>query len=232
MSRYFQYCPLALAGEIVGERWTLLVLRELVLGATRFNDIHRGMPRMSPALLTRRLRTLEAAGIVERRASLAGIEYVLTDAGAELAPVVEGLAVWGKTWLPATLKVTEMDPDLIVWDLHRRLDLERMPAHRVVMRFDFVDQPKAKRNRWIVRDEGGVGMCVTDPGFEVDLFIETDTRTITLVWYGDIPLKKAIDDGSIQLDGPRQLCDTFPSWLLLNYMADVPRRYPIAGRAA
>jgi DNA-binding HxlR family transcriptional regulator len=218
---------MALACEIVGERWTPLVLRELMCGRRRFNDIHRGVPRMSPALLTQRLRTLMEAGLVERRRGAAASEYVLTESGAELAPVLEGLAVWGKTWLPATLSEIEPDPDLIVWDLHRRIDLSRMPEQRTVLRFEFTDQPKPKRYRWIMGDRSGVELCIRDPGHEVDLFVETDSRTITGVWYGDVPLKQAIADGRIHLDGPRRLREMFPSWLMLNELAAVPRKRPL-----
>lgn len=228
MNGYGQYCPMALACEIVAERWTLLVLRELMCGRRRFNEIHRGVPRMSPSLLARRLRTLVDAGLLtQRRSGAAGIEYALTDSGAALAPVLEGLAVWGKSWLPATLSRIAPDPDLIVWDMHRRFNLGRMPETWTVLRIEFTDQPKRKRFRWIMGDKSGVEFCIKDPGREVDLFLETDSRTITGVWYGDMPLKRAIADGRIHLHGPRRLREMFPSWLLLNELAAVPRRSPL-----
>lgn len=227
MKSYGQFCPLALASEVVGERWTPLVLRELMCGASRFNDIQRGVPRMSPTLLTQRLRMLEVGGIVERRRGRRpGVEYVLTEAGMELAPVIEALAVWSKSWLPASLSAIEPDPDLIMWDLHRRLDRDRMPSGRTVIRFGFTDQPQPRRYRWIVCVAGDVELCIIDPGFDVDLFVETDSRTITLVWYGDLPLKQALADGAIALDGPRRLRAAFPSWLLLSPLASVPRSNP------
>jgi DNA-binding HxlR family transcriptional regulator len=205
-----------------------LVLRELFCGSRRFNDIHRGVPRMSPTLLAKRLRSLEIAGIVERRRiGRSAAEYLLTEAGLELAPVIEGLAVWGRTWLPANLSRLAPDPDLVMWDMHRRLDLARMPPSRTVMCFIFTDQPQAKRRRWLVSDRSGAELCISDPGYEVDLFVRTDSRTITLVWYGDIPLARAIRDGAILLDGPPRLCRMFPSWLLLNQLAEVPRRLPL-----
>ena len=231
MKSYGQYCPMALACEVVGDRWTLLVLRELMGGRHRFNDIQRGLPRMSPTLLAQRLRRLEQAGLVERRrGSRSRIEYGLTDSGTELTPVLGGLAVWGKTWLPATLSQIEADPDLIMWDMHRRFDAAHMPPTRTVICFDFTDQPKSKRYRWIVGDGSEVELCITDPGFEVNLFVETDSRTITGVWYGDIPLKRAIADGKINLDGPRRLREMFPSWLLLNETAAVPRKFTLEMR--
>lgn len=228
MQSYGQFCPLALACEIVGERWTPLVLRELMGGRRRFNDVQRGVPRMSPTLLTKRLRTLEDAGLLERRrVGRTGTEYLLTEAGRALVPVLEGLAVWGKTWLPGTLSNIEPDPDLILWDLHRRIDLGRLPDSRTVIRFDFTDQPKGKRYRWIMGDSSGVELCIVDPGFESDLFVETDSRTITWVWYGDLPLKRAIADRKIRLSGPRRLRERFPSWLRLNELAPVPRKFPL-----
>jgi DNA-binding HxlR family transcriptional regulator len=232
MKGYGQFCPMALAAEIVGERWTPLVLREFVLGSTRFNDIHRGVPRMSPTLLARRLRALEAAGIVERRRAGGHVDYVLTEAGAALGPLIEGLALWGKTWLPATLSAGEADPDLIIWDLHRRMELERLPPGRTTILFSLTDQPKAKRERWILCDQDGAEFCITDPGFEVDLYVTTDSRTIAWVWYGDLPLGEALAEGRIQLDGPRHLCDAFPGWLRLNLLAAVPRRRPLRAAAS
>jgi DNA-binding HxlR family transcriptional regulator len=227
MKGYGQFCPLALASEIVGERWTPLVLREVMLGARRFNDIHRGVPRMSPALLSRRLKTLENAGIIGRQRNGGRIEYEMTEAGENLTPAIVALAEWGKRWLPATLSRERADPDLIMWDIYRRIECSRMPGQRTVIRFDFEDQPKAKRLRWLVGNSAGVEFCITDPGFEVDLFVSTDSRTITLVWYGDIPLKRALAEGTIELHGPRDLCRAFPSWLPLNLLASVPRRQPV-----
>jgi DNA-binding HxlR family transcriptional regulator len=227
MRSYGQFCPFALAAEVVGERWTPLILRELFCGRTRFNDIHRGIPRISPSLLTKRLKTLEKAGLVEHRRNGRGSEYRLTEAGRQLGPLIEQLAAWGKTWMPATLSRIAADADLIMWDLHRRLDLDRMPAERVVIRFDFADQPKSKRYRWIIANRDGAELCITDPGFEVDLFVTTDSRIITWVWYGDIPLQKAIADGRVRLDGPARLRAAFPSWLKLNELAPIPRRFPL-----
>ncbi|MBX6328778.1 MAG: helix-turn-helix transcriptional regulator [Pseudolabrys sp.] len=226
MTGYGQFCPLALAAEILTTRWTPLVLRELILGARRFNDIHRGVPRMSPSLLSQRLKSLEKAGIVERRCTRAGIEYVLTEAGRELSPLMVGLGTWAKRWLPATLNRGNADPRLILWDLHRRMNLDRMPATRIVIGFEFIDQPKAKRHAWIVGNSDGVELCITDPGLEIDLFVTTDSRMITWIWYGDMSLAQALKDGAIDLHGPPELCRAFPSWLQLSVLASVPRRHP------
>lgn len=231
MKGYGQYCPLAMASEIVGERWTPLVLRELGLGARRFNDIHRGVPRMSPSLLSRRLKTLEDADIIERRRSGGRTEYVLTRAGEELGPAIESLAMWGKRWLPATLSRDNADPDLVMWDMHRRMALDRLPEARTVLQFDLVDQPDSRRLRWIVAGRQGVDLCITDPGLEVDVFVTTDSSTLIQVWYGDIPLQRAISGGTIRLHGPRHLCEAFPTWLQLNMLAHIPRQRPGKGAA-
>lgn len=224
MSGYGQFCPMALATEIVGERWTLLVLREMMKGAARFNDIHRGVPRMSPALLSKRLRRLEQAGIVERRRESGGPAYRLTAAGSELERVVEGLAVWGKQWLPASLSAGNADPDLLMWDMHRELDAAQMPPTRTVIRFDFADQPPRKRLRWVLASAAGAELCITDPGYEVDLYVGTDAPTMVAIWHGDIALGRAIDRGLVQLDGPRPLRAAFTRWLRPGPLAEVPRR--------
>lgn len=224
MKGYGQFCPLALASEIVGERWTPLVLRELMMGGRRFNDIQSGVPRMSPSLLSKRLRTLQAAGILERRQVDTHTEYTLTPAGEELLPVIEHLAIWGKRWLPATLSDNNADPDLVMWDMHRRIAIDAMPGKRTVIEFEFMDQPAVKQCRWLVSDREGVQLCITDPGFEVDLYVVTDSRTMIWAWYGDISLEKAVKEGAIRLHGPKRLCDAFPGWLKLSLLADVPRQ--------
>ena len=225
MKGYGQFCPLAIASELLCERWTPLVLRELLLGSTRFNDIHRGVPRMSPSLLSRRLRTLEEVGVIEITRVGSHTEYTLSESGQALAPAIESLAVWSKRWLPATLSAERADPDLVMWDMHRRVNLERMPEGRTVIQFDFTDQSKVKRLRWIVCSRGGVELCITDPGFDVDLWVVTESLVMTSVWYGDIPLQRAIRDGAIKLHGPPRLCDAFPSWLQLNMLAEIPREH-------
>lgn len=227
MKGYGQFCPIALATEILGERWTILIMRELLLGSSRFNDIHRGVPRMSPALLSRRLRTLANVGMVVRGSRGRQAEYFLSDAGQALGPTILSLAQWSKEWLPATLSADRADPDLIMWDMHRRMNLDRMPDPRVVIRFEFTDQPRTRRMRWIIRDCDEIGLCLSDPGFETDLYVQTDSFTVNLVWYGDLELRRALSEGAIDLHGPRHLCDDFPSWLQLNMMAEVPRRRPV-----
>lgn len=227
MKGYGQFCPLAKASEVVGERWTPLVLRELILGARRFNQIHRGVPRMSPSLLAQRLRTLEKAGIVERSPAGDGrADYCLTEAGVELAPMLVGLAEWGKRWLPDLIALDEADPDQVMLDLERRVNFDALPPSRIVVQFDFVDRPASKRHWWLLASSSGAEVCITDPGFDVDLYLTTEGATFVLMWFGDIPLRQALADGRIELHGPRELRDAFPTWLGLSALAPIPRRRP------
>ena len=145
----------------------------------------------------------------------------------DLVPTIESLAHWGKRWLPATLSDDNADPDLIMWDMHRRFNCELLPRVRTVIQFDFKDQPMAKRLRWILATAEGAELCITDPGLEPDLFVVTDSHTVTWVWYGDMELSRAISDGAFELHGPRDLCAAFPSWLQLSRLANVARKRPL-----
>ena len=220
MKSYGQFCAIAKALEVVGERWTPLVLRELICGSARYNEIQRGIPRISPALLSKRLNDLERAGVIERDRNSGG--YALTKAGWELKPVIEQLGVWGERWARGRLSDEDFDPDLLMWDMRRRINLKAFPQTRTCLEFDFMDQPKGKRHYWLVGDRNAVELCINDPGYPVDLYITTNTRTMTLVWNGDLPLRRMINDGKIGLHGPTALCRAFPQWLMLNLFADVP----------
>ena len=220
-SIYGQFCPVAVASEIFAERWTPVILRELVLGSRRFNDIQRGVPRISRALLVKRLRELVAHGVV----SNAGGEYRLTEAGQELGEVVVHLGQWGARWT-APVRRDRLDAKLLTWDMHRRIALERLPENRVVVRFDFRGVPaghKAPRTYWLVLQRPEVDLCIIEPGFEVDLYVDADLASFCRVWLGEVPMRQAIRDGDIRLNGNRQAVREFPSWLLLSTLAAVPR---------
>lgn len=220
MKSYGQFCAIAKALDVVGERWTPLVLRELICGSSRYNEIQRGMPRISPALLSKRLNDLERAGVIERNRETGG--YALTKAGWELKPIIEQLGIWGERWVRGQLSDEALDPDLVMWDMRRRINLALFPRSRTCLEFDFVDQPDGKRHYWLVGDRNGLELCINDPGYPVDLYITTDTRTMILVWNGDLPLRRMIDDGKIELHGPTDLCRAFPKWLMLSLFAGVP----------
>lgn len=221
---YRQFCPVAKAAEIVAERWTPLVIRELLAGSHRYNDLRRGVPLMSPSLLSQRLKFLEDEGLVERRRDGEGVAYHLTRAGTELMPVIEALGTWGKRWVRREAgSADDLDPGLLMWDIHRRLRIDRFPSRRTVLRFDLTDAPSKARYYWLVIDRGKVDVCLKDPGFEVDLYIAVDLATLTGIWLGDYPLDKAIRAAAIDLHGPPDLIGRFKTWLMLSVFADIER---------
>jgi DNA-binding HxlR family transcriptional regulator len=220
-SVYGQFCPVAVASEIFAERWTPVILRELVLGSRRFNDIQRGVPRISRALLVKRLRELAAHGVIVS----AGGEYRLTEAGQELGEVVVHLGTWGARWT-APVRRDRLDAKLLMWDMRRRIAVERLPAERVVVRFDFRGVPaghKAPKTYWLVMERPEVDLCILEPGFEVDVYVDADLAALSRVWLGEIPIRQAMREGGINLNGERQAVRDFPSWLLLSTLAAVPR---------
>lgn len=220
MKPYGQFCSIAKALEVMGERWSPLILRELICGSSRFSEIQRGIPRMSPALLSKRLVYLEGAGVIAHDAQTGG--YTLTEAGWELKPVIEQLGVWGQRWVRGQLTEHDFDPDLLMWDMRRRINLECFPGSRTCLKFEYKGEPDNRRDYWIVGDATGLELCITDPGHPVDLYITSDTKTMTLVWNGDLGLQAMIDDGRIDLHGPSALVRAFPSWLQLGMFAGVP----------
>jgi DNA-binding HxlR family transcriptional regulator len=210
-STYRQFCPIALASEIVTERWTPLVLRELFCGSTRFNQLKRGLPTISPSLLSRRLRELAEHGIVERIVDGASVEYRLTPAGEDLRPIIEALGHWGKKWVERDLTREEMDPALLVWDMHRRVVVSELPDRRVVTRIDFRGV-RGKSRFWLILDRPTVDVCFQDPGHEPDLFVAADLRALIDVWMGHRNFSSVLATRSLVLDGPRELCRGFPRW--------------------
>lgn len=218
---YGQFCPVAMAAEIVCSRWTPLVLRELMAGSTRFNDLRRGVPRMSPALLSRRLKELEQAGVVERRRNDAGggPEYRLTHAGRDLWPVIESLGLWGQRWVEAQVSLRNLDPSLLMWDMRRNLDPTPLPEGRRTIQFMYPELPAAQQNWWLVVDAGIVDLCAFDPGFEVDLYVVTDLRTMTAVWMGLTDVRAEVDAGRLELMGESGLARSIQQWLGLSPFA-------------
>ncbi|MBB3142702.1 winged helix-turn-helix transcriptional regulator [Halomonas organivorans] len=221
---YGQFCPVAKAAEIVAERWTPLVMRELLCGSQHFNDLRRGVPRMSPSLLSQRLKRLEDQGLVERFALPGGgSAYRLTAAGEALRPVIEALGAWGKRWVSQHASREDLDPDLLMWDLHRRLHLDRLPTGRTVLRFEFLDMPARQRFYWLLLEAERVDVCFKDPGFDVDLQVAVPLAVMTAIWLGDRSVERARRDGDLTLHGPRSLRQSFAGWLRLSSFAEVPR---------
>jgi DNA-binding HxlR family transcriptional regulator len=218
---YKQFCPVAMAAEVLCTRWTMVLLRELVAGTTRFNDLRRGLPKMSPALLSTRLKELELAGVVERRA-LAGhmgiYEYHLTEAGRDLRQVVEVIGLWGQKWVDSSASLRNLDPSLLMWDMRRNLDPRPLPKVRTTVQFLYPELSLAKRHWWLVIEpDGEVDLCWSDPGFAVDLYVTTDLRTMTSIWMGLSTLER--EAGKVDLAGSQQIARTMQTWLGLSPFA-------------
>ncbi|HLS76181.1 MAG TPA: winged helix-turn-helix transcriptional regulator [Nocardia sp.] len=209
---YGQYCPISRALDLLGERWSLLILRDLVLGSTRFNDLARGLPGLSRSLLAKRLRQFERAGLVRKT----GTHYVLTEAGHDLEPILFGLAEWGAKWTFGEPDPAELDPDLLVWWMHTRLDTSGLPGRRQVFAVRFTDDP---RRYWIVVDRGAPSVCVTDPGFDVDATIVSDVSSLYQVWLGRMPVPHALRSGKLAFTGPSALTRRMPDVLRLSPVA-------------
>jgi DNA-binding HxlR family transcriptional regulator len=220
---YRQFCPVAMAAEILCTRWTVVLLRELIAGSTRFNELRRGVPRMSPALLSQRLKDLEAAGILARISSASdrgAFEYQLTAAGRELRPIVEAFGIWGQRRIEADLSLQHLDVQLLMWDMHRNLNTTPMPARRSVVQFAYPKLPAAQRLWWlIVEPKEGVDLCSVDPGFDVDLYVSVDLRTMTAIWMGLDTVRAAVASRRMMLTGSRQLAAAMQTWLGLSPFA-------------
>ncbi len=220
---YGQFCPVAQAAEVLAERWTPLVIRELCCGSTRFNDLQRGVPRMSPSLLARRLRELEHAGIVETAPASAGrgSEYRLTPAGEALFPVIEQMGNWAVDWLRHQLTADRnLDPDLLMWDVRRRaMQFGELPEGRRVVKFELTGVPVNRRFYWLVLDGAETDLCFRDPGFEVDLHLGADVRLLTRVWLGEVSIAAATADGRLRLEGSREAVGAFRKWFTLSHFA-------------
>lgn len=225
MRSYGQYCPIAQASEILAERWTPLVLREMLAGSHRFNDILRGVPRMSSALLSKRLSTLARAGVVEARprANGNGKTYHLTQAGRELGPLIEQMGVWGERWVRREIGPEDADPSLIMWDLRGHVALDQVPDRRVVVFFHFDPAPRGYRTWWLVIEAPEVELCLTDPGFPVDLTVHTDPTVMAQLRIGDTSLSQALRAGTLTLTGPTHLTRQFRHWFHLSQFATVNR---------
>jgi DNA-binding HxlR family transcriptional regulator len=235
-SGFGQFCPVAVACEVFAERWTPMVLRELFAGSEHFNQIHRGVPLMSRALLARRLRELEDAGVIarEQKPGQRGHCYTLTPAGREFRPALEALGRWGQRW---TVRVqrSNLDAGFLMWNVRRRIDRERLPDRRVVVCFRFSGIPRAYRGPrvfWLVLERTAVELCIEDPGIETDVVVDADVATLTAVWLGDICFEEAVRSKGVRLMGPRPLTRAFPTWLMLSHYADVVRAGPTERPAA
>jgi DNA-binding HxlR family transcriptional regulator len=223
VASYKQFCPVAMAAEVLCTRWTVVLLRELIAGSSRFNELRRGVPRMSPALLSQRLKELEGAGIVARTASAsdAGVfEYRLTESGRELGPLVNAFGIWGQRRIESKLTLQHLDEDLLMWDMRRNLDTTPMPTRRSTVEFVYPELSPAQRRWWLIVDpETGVDLCKIDPGFDVDLYVSVDLRSMTAIWLGLDTVRAAVANRRMLLTGSRQLAASMQTWLGLSPFA-------------
>jgi len=220
---YKQFCPVSMAAEVLCTRWTIVLLRELLAGSSRFNDLRRGVPRMSPALLSQRLKDLELNGVVWRKPAKdePGVyEYQLTPAGLELQPIIEGFGIWGQRWVDKDISLQHLDAQLLMWDMRRSLDPKPMPPRRSVIQFLYPEQAPVNRHWWlIVAPQAEIDLCSIDPGFDVDLYSVGDLRTMTAIWMGHDTVSAALAAGRLKLTGDSELARDMQSWLGLSHFA-------------
>jgi DNA-binding HxlR family transcriptional regulator len=215
-----------MAAEIFCSRWTALVLREMLCGTTRFNDLRRGVPRMSPTLLSKRLKELAEAGVIAvcPTGQPGTVEYKLTEAGEDLRGVIMSLGGWGQRWIESSLSLKNLDPSLLMWDMRRNLVPSPLPERRCTLNFIYPEQSAGRKSWWLVIDGGQVDLCSVDPGYEVDLYVRSSLRSMTAVWMGLSTLKAEIAAGHIDLSGDKAIARSMHSWLGLSPFAKEKRR--------
>lgn len=214
MIDYGQFCTVARGAEVLGELWTPLVVRELLCGSHRFNDIRRGVPRMSATLLTQRLRKLEAVGVIERKRAGTGWEYHLTSAGEELRPIVVAMGHWGARWIGSRLKRQQLDAGFLMWDIRRFARLDQFPVGAtVVVHFRFRDAPSGDRQWWLVVENRTADLCRDDPGLDITVAVDSTLRALTHVWTGDSDPGAEIDAGALNVHGGGRRGQNLWRWL-------------------
>jgi len=217
MSKYGQFCPVAKTLEVVGDRWTLLIIRNMLCGMTHFNDLERGLPGISRPLLARRLRQLQRACVIEKQLVGAGrqtTEYRLTRAGQDLRHVIGSMIVWGEAWACGEPAPDELDAVLLMWLMRVDVRTDRLPQDLLVVQFSF--RGKQSESYWLILTPSDVSVCVTDPGYGIDVLVTADLDTYHKVWYGRIPLGQAVRDGGIKIEGTPRLVQDFPNWFWWN----------------
>ncbi len=218
MQSYRQYCPVAKANEILGDRWTVLIVRELIGGMENFNAIARGLPGIPRSILSDRLRRLEKSGVVNRvPLKVRGYRYELTAAGRDLKAVVQAMGKWGAAWAFDTPSEDELDPGLLLWRMQHRLNVEALPPGRITIAFDF--KIGRKGQFWFVINEGEASVCLTDPGFETVLVVTADLSAFYQVWLNRMSLARAISEDLIRIEGAPAFERDFASWFLWSPMA-------------
>ena len=217
MSNYGQFCPVAKSLEILGDRWTLLIIRDMLTGTTQFNELERGLPGISRALLASRLRLLQRAGIVEKRFNKSGrssTEYQLTQAGIALQSVLTPLMMWGEVYAFSEPTPQELDPILLMWWLRKIVLVDKLPGKRVVVQFEFHGEMLGgtRRSVWLVLTKADVTLCLTDPGYEIDVLVSAHLRTFYLLWWQRISYDQALREYDVTVEGLPRMVRAFPVW--------------------
>jgi len=222
---YSQFCPVAMASEILCSRWTTLIVREMLCGTTRFNDLRRGVPRMSPALLSKRLKELQTAGIIVASPNDSGIvEYRLSPAGEDLRVVIMSMGFWGQRWVESDLTLKNLDPSLLMWDMRRNLVPEPLPPRRCTIQFQYPELPSSQKNWWLVIQNGQVDLCGFDPGYEIDLLVRGSLKVMTAIWMGIAGIRGEVEAGRVELAGDPLIAGAMRQWIGLSPFAKEPRR--------
>lgn len=222
---YGQFCPVSMASEIICSRWTTLIVRELLCGSTHFNELRRGLPKISPALLSKRLKELQQAGVIAvERLDNGATKYRLSEAGEELRPVIIGLGNWAQRWIESRLSLKNLDPSLLMWDIRRNVQTDHLPRRRSAIQFLYPELPAGRRAWWLVVEDGTVDVCNFDPGYEIDLVVTTSLRTMTAIWMGLTTVKDEVAAGTLDVEGDRKIAEPMQDWLGLSIFAKVPRR--------
>ena len=222
---YGQYCPVSLASEVLGERWTILIIFALCDGSSRFNALQRALPRISASTLAQRLRSLEEARVISKQESIerGTVEYQLTDAGEDLVPIVKEMGRWGQRWA-RDLEVEDLDPRHLIWSVHLRMNIEAMPSGRTTIQFEFTDLRQIERYYWIVVHGRKVDVCLKHPGHEPDVCVASEIHRFVDAWRGFRSLEHEVKSGRIKVAGPPEMRKAFTSWLLLSAVAHVGRQ--------
>lgn len=220
---YNQFCPIAKACEVLEPRWTLLIMCEMWSGSSRFNEIRRGVPGMSPTLLSTRLKGMEDLGLItrEENSSNGNIDYKITPIGNELSPIVFALGKWAHRNIDAEITLEKLDAKLLMWNVRRKIDISQFTPTKKIIQFIFSELDKDKRNYWLIAKPGcAVDLCTKDPGFDVDLYIKADLKALTSVWLGLSDLEDHVRDKNIILIGDEKLVSSIDHWMVRSPFAE------------
>lgn len=224
MKHYGQFCPVAKSAEIIGDSWSLLIIRELLLGSNRFSLLQKGLPKISPTVLNTRLKELENNGVLMKRRlkNQKGHEYHLTPAGKELSSVIDALAIWGMRWARDEMDDDDFDITFLMFDVQRNLKLSELPGGETVICFQYPDLDKFA-HWWLVCNDGEIDLCYENPGKEADVYITSSSQDMIGIWMGDVPLNEATNNGCLKIMGDPAICKRFKKWFPLSSAAGVPR---------